>query len=62
MFCPFAKEECRNDCAFRCRRRAVSQSMEESTTTCVIAASLDAINTEQADQLSELIDAVNNIS
>ena len=61
MFCPFIQDECRRDCAFRCRPVAVSQNMAEPTSTCVIASRLDAMNTGQADQLSELIDAVKQL-
>lgn len=58
MFCPFINGECREDCAFRCRPRAASPSMINQTLTCVLASRIDAINTEQQDQLSELIDSV----
>lgn len=58
-FCPFIKDECRSDCVFRCRPRAASESMDHAPLRCVIASRLDAVNTEQRDQLSELIDAVN---
>ena len=58
MFCPFTRDECNLDCVFRCRPRAASQSMEHTTLPCVLAARIDAMNTNQEDQLSELIDGV----
>lgn len=59
MFCPFIKDECRNDCVFHCRPRAASQSMSNPVLSCVIASRIDAMNTDQRDQLSELIDCIN---
>ena len=60
-FCPFIKDECHPDCVFRCRPRAASESMDHAQLRCVIASRLDAINTEQRDQLSELINAVTSL-
>ena len=61
MFCPFIKDDCRQDCVFRCRPRASSPSMQQPALTCVLASRIDAMNTSQEDQLSELIEAVRAI-
>ena len=61
MFCPFIKDECRADCVFRCRPRAASSSMMQDTLTCVLASRISEMNTEQQDQLNELIDSVRAI-
>lgn len=61
MFCPFACEECRSDCVFRCRRTANSSHMNESTTNCLIVSKLDSMNEGQADQLSEIITAIETL-
>lgn len=58
-FCPFIKAECQSDCVFRCRPRAASQSMMHETLPCVIASRIDALNVGQADQLSDILDAIN---
>ena len=60
MFCPFIKDECRTDCVFRCNPRSGSSSMYHEVLHCLIASRLDAMNTQQEDQLSELIDTVRN--
>ena len=58
MFCPFVKGDCVTDCTFRCRRIATSSRLEDQSTVCLIAAALDSLNDMQADQLSEVIDAI----
>lgn len=58
MFCPFIQGECNRDCVFRCRPKAASREMEHDTLTCILAARFHTMNTEQHDQLSELIDRV----
>lgn len=61
MFCPFIKDECRVDCVFRCMPRAASPSMMHDTLTCVLASRISEMNTEQQDQLNELIYSVRAI-
>ena len=58
MFCPFIKDECREDCVFRCRPRATSPSILNGPLTCVLASRIDEMNTDQRDQLNDLIDSV----
>ena len=58
MFCPFVKGDCREDCVFRCRPRAASQNMVNPSLTCVLTSRIDAMNTEQQDQLNDLINSV----
>lgn len=60
-YCPFVNGECRNDCVFRCRPRATTQSMVQETTTCVLASRIAELNDKQADQLDNLIRAVENL-
>ena len=61
MFCPFIKDTCNSECVFRCRPCASSQSMMESTTTCLIMKKLDAANDMQQDQLSEILSAIEQL-
>lgn len=61
-FCPFIKAECDSDCVFRCRPCATSPSMMHETVPCIIASRIDALNVGQADQLSEIVDAVNQLA
>ena len=58
-FCPFIKAECESECVFRCIPHATSPSMANESVPCVIAARIDALNVGQADQLSDILDAIN---
>ncbi len=61
MFCPFCKDDCNPACVFRCRPRAVSQSMDYNPIPCVIAVRLDAMNTEEHEQLDAILSAVETL-
>lgn len=61
MFCPFIQGECNSNCVFRCRPCAVSQSMMQPSTECLIAKKLDYLNDMQQDQLSEILSSLEEI-
>lgn len=58
MLCPFINDICDVSCVFRCRPCATSNSMMNSTTTCLIAKKLDSLNEMQSDQLTEVVQAI----
>ena len=58
MFCPFIKDVCNPSCVFQCRTYATSNSMKNSTTTCLIVKKLDSLNEMQSDQLTEIVQAI----
>ena len=62
MFCPFCKDDCNPDCVFRCRPRAASPCMDTNPLPCIIASRLDAMNTDQHDQLDDILSKVRDLS
>lgn len=56
MFCPFCKEECRDDCTFHCAKISVGSTMTNSgITECLIVSKLDSINDCQSEQLNDIL-------
>lgn len=44
MFCPFIKDECREDCTFRHAARSVLGGMSNNLSTCVLAIAADCLD------------------
>lgn len=44
MFCPFIKDECRENCTFRHMARGSSGNMVQSTSHCVLAIAADELD------------------
>lgn len=54
MFCPFVKDECKENCVFYCRNEAIINDLVHSHTNCLIVKRINEINYMQFSQLEEI--------